>query len=260
MKEAFSEVSPPFDAMASALGPPPSAVESDRHWCWQGTLGGARFAFYGKASGDEGVGERDVEAALERAGIALATLRQVHSARVIEATAAGPCGDGDALVTSERGLALRVVTADCVPVLLASPAAIAAVHAGWRGLAAGILSGAVAALGPAARPLRAVIGPSIGRCCYEVGPEVAEQVAHRAGSATVILERGEGLRPHLDLALAARLELARAGVEEIATIDVCTRCAVERLWSYRRDGKRAGRNVALIWRDRAPQDGAQERS
>jgi YfiH family protein len=225
-------------------------VESDRHWCWRGTLGGARFSFYGKASGADGGGEGDVEAALERAGIALVTLRQVHSARVIEATAAGPRGDGDALMTRQRGLALRVVTADCVPVLLASPDAIAAVHAGWRGLAAGILSTVVAALGPDARPLRAVIGPSIGRCCYEVGPEVAEQVAHRAGSAAVILERGEGRRPHLDLALAARLELAAAGVEEIATIDACTRCAVERLWSYRRDGKRSGRNVALIWRDR----------
>jgi hypothetical protein len=250
VKEAFSEVSRPFDAIASALGTPPSVVESDRHWCWQGTLGEARFAFYGKASSPESGGERDLDAALERAGLRLATLRQVHSARVIEASAAGPCGDGDALVTREHDLALRVVTADCVPVLLASPVAIAAVHAGWRGLAAGIVSAAVAALGCAARPLRAVIGPSIGGCCYEVGPEVAEQVARSTGSATVILERGDGRRPHLDLALAARLELARAGVEEIATIDACTRCTVERLWSYRRDGKRAGRNVALIWRDR----------
>ena len=66
----------------------------------------------------------------------------------------------------------------------------------------------------------------------------------------MILERGEGRRPHLDLVLAARLELAAAGVEEIATVDACTRCEVERLWSYRRDGERAGRNVALIWRDR----------
>ena len=75
-------------------------------------------------------------------------------------------------------------------------------------------------------------------------------MARRAASTKVILERGEGRRPHLDLALAARLELAAAGVEDISAIEVCTRCAVERLWSYRRDGKRAGRNVALIWRDR----------
>jgi YfiH family protein len=143
-----------------------------------------------------------------------------------------------------------VVTADCVPILFAAPDAIAAVHAGWRGLAGGVLSETVRALGTVERPLRAIIGPAIGGCCYEVGREVAEPVARRAGSDTVILERGEGRRPHLDLALAARLELGAAGVDEITIVPACTRCAAEWLWSYRRDGKRAGRNVALIWRDR----------
>ena len=227
-----------------------------------------RFAFYGKAvpvaAGDDLATERHLETALEREGIAIARMRQIHSARVLEVDGAGAAGDGDALVTRATGLALRAVTADCVPVLLASPGAIAAVHAGWRGLASGVLSEAVRALGStgrgaaggvggageaAPRPVRAVIGPAIGACCYQVGRDVAEQVARRAGS-TVILERGEGERPHLDLALAARLELAAAGVAEIATVPACTRCSSERLWSYRRDGERAGRNVALIWRDR----------
>jgi YfiH family protein len=252
--KGFSAPTPSLDAVASGVATEPPPVESAGHWCWQGTLGEARFAFYGKAaptaSGGAPAGERDLEAELERAGIALARLRQIHSARVLEVGAAGLAGDGDALVTRAPGLALRVVTADCVPILLAAPDAIAAVHAGWRGLAEGVLSEAVRALGRVERPLRAIIGPAIGGCCYEVGREVAEPVARRAGSDKVIRERAHGLRPHLDLALAARLELAAAGVEEIAIVPACTRCAAERLWSYRRDGKRAGRNVALIWRDR----------
>jgi copper oxidase (laccase) domain-containing protein len=84
---------------------------------------------------------------------------------------------------------------------------------------------------------------------------VAEQVARRAGSDSalgrgVVIDRGPGRRPHLDLGLAARLELLRAGVEDIVTFDACTRCDAERWWSYRREGKGAGRNVALVWRER----------
>jgi YfiH family protein len=227
----------------------PAPVERDGHWCWAGELGAARFAFYGRALDDGGHGgEHQVLDALERNRLELATLRQTHSARVIEARS-GDCGEGDALTSSRAGLALRVVTADCVPVLLASPIAIAAIHAGWRGLRSGILTAAARRLGPE-QPLEAVIGPAIGACCYEVGPEVAAAVAEHAGSRTVILERREGRRPHLDLRHAARLELQRAGVERIVTIDACTRCDAERLWSYRRDGKSAGRNLALLWRVR----------
>ena len=86
MKEASSEVARPLDGERDRCGAA-GGVESDGHWCWQGRLGAARFSFYGKASGAESRGEREVEAALERAGLALATLRQVHSARVIEAAA-----------------------------------------------------------------------------------------------------------------------------------------------------------------------------
>jgi hypothetical protein len=230
----------------SSRAAPPSfdAVERDGHWCWQGAVGTARFAFFGKASTGE---ERDVLAALERARLELATLRQIHSARVVEAEA-GECGEGDALVTRRAGLALRVVTADCVPVVLASPNAVAAVHAGWRGLSAGILGAAAGRLLEDG-PVEAVIGPAIGGCCYEVGSEVAGAVAMRAGSTSVILDRGEGRRPHLELRQAARLELERAGVEGIVTIDACTRCDARRLWSYRRDGKAAGRNLAVVWRE-----------
>jgi purine-nucleoside/S-methyl-5'-thioadenosine phosphorylase / adenosine deaminase len=230
-------------APAAVIRPPSPSIE-DGHWCWRGAAGTARFAFYGKTAGH--ADESHLDAAIARAGVELATVRQVHSARVVEA-APGPCGDADALTTRRAGLALRVVTADCVPVLLASSEAMAAVHAGWRGLAAGIVGAAARALAGTG-PVLAIIGPAIGACCYEVGPEVADQVASRAASAAVIVDRGAS-RPHLDLALAARLELTRAGVAEIVTIDACTRCSPDRLWSYRRDGARAGRNVALIWRE-----------
>jgi YfiH family protein len=234
-----------LDGDARAIAPSPTPTTRDGHWCWRGELGAAQFAFYGKSSGGD---QRDVDAALEHAGLELAWLRQVHSARVVDAEA-GDCGEGDALITRRAGLALRVATADCVPVLLAARQAIAAVHAGWRGLAGGVLTAAASRL-LGDGPIGAVIGPAIGVCCYEVGSEVAAAVAQRAGTAAVIRGRGGGRRPHLDLRQAARLELERAGVGEIVMLDACTRCDAERLWSYRRDGKRAGRNLALVWRSR----------
>jgi YfiH family protein len=214
-------------------------------WSWQTAVGSARCVFFGKAVDG---GEDDVEGELARRGLEVARLRQIHSARVVDAHP-GDCGDGDALLGSRPGLALRVITADCVPVLLESAAAIAAVHAGWRGLAAGIVGAAASRLGE--RPRAAVVGPAIGGCCYEVGPEVAAAVAAEVGSDAVILDRGEGRRPHLDLPLAARLLLERAGVDDIATVGVCTRCEPTRLWSYRRDGRGAGRNYAFLWRERS---------
>jgi YfiH family protein len=243
---APDDVAAPDERVAPTPPAAPVAVERDGHWCWSGRLGTARFACYGRPLDGGG---RDAESrlieALERDGLELATLRQIHSARILEAVS-GDCGEGDALISSRAGLALRVVTADCVPVLLASPSGIAAVHAGWRGLRSGILTAAARRLAPG-QPLEAVIGPAIGGCCYEVGTEVANEVADHAGSRSVVLDRGAGRRPHLDLRLAARLELERAGVERITTLDACTRCDAERLWSYRRDGRGAGRNLALLW-------------
>lgn len=181
----------------------------------------------------------------------VAWLKQVHSARVREA-AAGDCGEGDALWTARPDLALLVVTADCVPVLLGGGGAVAAVHAGWRGLTAGVLPAAVAALPAPAASLTAWIGPAIGPCCYEVGHDVAREVCASAG--TDVTRPGGGERPYLDLGAAAEAQLARAGVSDVRRIDLCTRCSEEGLASYRRDGKAAGRNAALIWRrsDRGP--------
>ncbi|MGE5234425.1 MAG: peptidoglycan editing factor PgeF [Acidobacteriota bacterium] len=174
----------------------------------------------------------------------LAWPRQVHSAHVLIARP-GECGEGDALVTSETGLAVAVATADCVPILIAGEHRLAAVHAGWRGLADEVLAAAVAALGEPATSLHAVIGPAIGPCCYEVGEDVAARVA--AVSDAAIIVPGRGARPHLDLQAAAGRQLCRLGVE-VDSIARCTRCHPRELWSYRRDGAAAGRNLAFLWR------------
>jgi hypothetical protein len=171
--------------------------------------------------------------------------RQVHSARVLEARP-GECGEGDALVSRGRGLALSIVTADCVPLLLAGPSAIAAAHAGWRGIAAGVVGAAVAAMAEDPAALQAWIGPAIGPCCYETGPEVAAQVV--AASDPAIVTAGPAGRPHLDLQLAVRRQLEAAGLRQVQVLRLCTRCAEASLHSYRRDGKAAGRNHAFIWR------------
>jgi len=126
------------------------------------------------------------------------------------------------------------------------------VHAGWRGLVAGAIGAAVARLaglapdGHSGGALSAWIGPSIGPCCYEVGDEVAEAIASAAGPSAVV-RRPEG-RPHVDLQAAARLQLAAHGVRAISSLALCTRCHPDLLWSYRRDGAAAGRNLAFVWR------------
>ena len=188
--------------------------------------------------------------------------RQIHSSRVLEARA-GDCGEGDALVTVRAGLALSVVTADCVPLLLASSepgGPLAAVHAGWRGIAAEIVPRTLErledALGTPGSSLVAWIGPAIGPCCYEVGAEVAERVARV--SAEDVVRRppktgpgaGQG-KPHLDLAGAVRSQLVAAGVADVRCADRCTRCNPTELWSYRREGEGAGRNYAFVWVRRA---------
>lgn len=159
---------------------------------------------------------------------------QVHGADVIEI--GEPAGDtlapGDALVSFLPGVAVGVLTADCVPVLLAGSGGVAAVHAGWRGLVAGVIEAAASRLGE----VRAAwVGPSIHACCYEVGPEVIDafhQAELPVGPASV------------DPGRAAAAILHRLGIERvIASLD-CTACD-EGFFSYRRDGA-TGRQGAFI--------------
>ena len=197
---------------------------------------------------------------VEGARLPVAAARQVHSDRVVEARE-GSCGEADALWTARPGLVLSVITADCVPVVLASTGAsvesstgnerstaggpVAAVHAGWRGLEAGVVLRAVEALPAAPESLISWIGPAIGACCYEVGEEVAARVA--AASHPSVVTPGLRYRPHLDLPGAVRHQLLRAGVPAPRIVVRCTRCDAEALWSYRREGRGAGRNVTYVW-------------
>ena len=166
--------------------------------------------------------------------------RQVHGTHVVKVGAgergagwdspANVVPDADALWTEEPDVALVVVTADCVPILLADPSGrrIGVVHAGWRGLVAGMIEEAVRALG-SPETLAAFIGPSIGPCCYEVGEDVAAPAAKRLGD--VVSRRGD--RTHLDLWRGATTSLARAGVREIWPAALCTRCEPDRFYSHR---------------------------
>ena len=209
--------------------------------CWTVGVGEFRARFLGRGSPP-----RDAALAgwLAPEVSAAAWLHQCHSADVHPARP-GLVGDGDALLVREAGIAAVVATADCVPVVVVGAGGAAAIHAGWRGIVAGVVEHALDELGGAQR---AWIGPAIGPCCYEVGDEVADAV--EAASETSVRRPGRGARPHLDLARAVSAQLARAGIEAVATIDRCTRCHPELLASYRRDGERAGRNLTLVWRAR----------
>jgi YfiH family protein len=128
---------------------------------------------------------------------------------------------------------------------------VAAVHAGWRGAAAAIAAAAVAWLDSRGVPpagLIAAIGPAIGRCCYEVGRDVAIAVANATGVAEEELARSSGERVHLDLRRAAALQLRRAGVPEFAihTAPWCTACRPDLFFSYRAEGGSTGRMMACI--------------
>lgn len=160
----------------------------------------------------------------------LALNRQRHTAHVNRARPGVQKAEGDALWTDEPELPLLVMAADCLPIAVAATggrSALAVVHAGWRGLAAGVVEASVRALGASAT--RAVIGPSVGPCCYEVGPEVSAQF-------DADLTR-DGI---LNLWEAGERALRRAGVEHVDRLDLCTRCNAELFFSHRRDGPKRG--------------------
>jgi len=181
----------------------------------------------------------------------LVRVRQVHGRDVVRVNAAtgSLAGDADALVCDVPGLPIGVVTADCLPVLMAAPSgAVAAAHAGWRGLAAGVLAAAVDALrsiAPDADRAIAVIGPHVDASCYEVDEPVVRALAARFGdAANAALRETRAGHGEIDLARLARLDLEAAGLssDRIAAIpDACTACDPERFYSFRRDGPRAGR-------------------
>ncbi len=159
-----------------------------------------------------------------------------------------PVGDADGLVTADTGLVLVVLTADCAPVLLADPAArvVGAVHAGWRGLAGGVVEAGVAAmaeLGADPGAVVGLVGPAVGGCCYEVGPEVREAVGGRYPAALATTRDG---RPGLDPAAGAAQALERAGIGQVRVAGECTVDLEQRFFSHRRDHGRTGRPAGVI--------------
>jgi hypothetical protein len=221
---------------------PEGPLQEGGFWLWKARLGDVEVRFTGRGPSNE---REEILRSIAPDAPSLAWAKQIHSAVALQARP-GACGEGDALVSGEAGLALSVVTADCVPILLAGPEGIAAVHAGWRGIAGGVIHATLEKIPGRSGDWTAWIGPAIGSCCYEVGEDVAAQVV--AASAPQIARPGPSGKPHLDLAQAARLQLAAAGVGEVVVLSHCTRCNEERLWSYRREGKAAGRNMGFIWR------------
>jgi purine-nucleoside/S-methyl-5'-thioadenosine phosphorylase / adenosine deaminase len=202
-------------------------------------LSDANVVFTGRGDGDH-------EALARELGVRLVSGRQVHGARVVRVVAVPDDGAtlarADGQATALRGLAPTVLTADCLPIALAGDGAVAMLHAGWRGLAAGVIAEGVRAVRElgAAGPLAAVIGPGAGGCCYEVGDEVLEVFATEGAGAR---------RDHrLDLKAIARGQLARAGVAEVHDVELCTICSdPARFHSYRREGDRAGRQAGIAW-------------
>jgi YfiH family protein len=185
-----------------------------------------------------------------------AALRQVHGSTVVPVERhqhwsgfdhrRRSVPSGDALSTTSSGLGLVILTADCVPVALADPSTgmLAAVHAGWRGVACGVLGEAISAFPEPGRVL-AAIGPAIGPDHYEVGEDVVSAVgsASRGGAIT----RRTAARPHLDLPGTVLRILGELGVQRIETCEQCTACAPERFYSHRRDGA-TGRQALLTAR------------
>ena len=192
-------------------------------------------------------------AAMGAPGWPIMKLKQVHSGVVVDiddTSAASEAVEGDAAVTSLRGMMLGVQTADCVPILIADNegGSAAAVHAGWRGTAARIAASSIARLVEKFRSdpknLTAAIGPHIGVCCYEVGEEVVDAIPDPAS----IERRPEWPKPHLNLAHANRQQLLKAGIPgtQIEISSLCTKCREDLFHSFRRDGKRMGHLLSVI--------------
>ena len=181
-------------------------------------------------------------------------LCQVHGTTVVEADGAKGNPEADAAIARRPGMVCAALTADCLPVLLCdeSGTTVAAVHAGWRGLCAGVIERTLLAMKRAPDSLLAYLGPAIGPAAYEVGAEVrdafiAADPAGSSGSAAAFAPGRPG-KFYADLYALARLRLARGGVARVYGGGYCTYTERERFYSYRRDGT-TGRMASLIWMD-----------
>lgn len=240
---------------ASALLPGMEWRERDGVRWLEADLGGARAAFSTRLGGvgeppfdslNLGILTEDNREAVKENRWRLATALglelgqivfslQIHGTRLIHHPGDGSLPEADGHVVAEPGLAPMVLAADCLPVALSGPGGLAMVHAGWRGLAGGIVEEAAEAVGATS----AAIGPGIGPCCYEVGGEVLGAFS----------DLGDGIAKGrmLDLPEVARRKLAQAGVEQVESAGLCTSCEEDLFFSHRRDHGRTGRQAGIGW-------------
>jgi purine-nucleoside/S-methyl-5'-thioadenosine phosphorylase / adenosine deaminase len=176
-------------------------------------------------------------------------LRQVHGATVVEADSLADAPEADASVARRPGTVCGVLVADCIPVLLADRAGttVAIAHAGWRGLAAGVVENAVDRMAVQPQNLIAYLGPGIGPTAFEVGRDVRDAFAGRDTRSLAAFAPHAAGRWLADLFLLARQSLQRAGVEDIHGGGLCTHSDAARFFSYRRE-RTTGRMAALVWR------------
>jgi YfiH family protein len=226
-------------------------------------LGGvSRFPFaalnLGSAVGDDpGAVQENHERVCRALGIrreALVTAHLKHTTRVLE-VGSGQCGScvgqADGLICKESGVYLSMRFADCVPLLLYDPVRRVAgiAHAGWRGTLDGVArSIAQAMIDSGCRPddIRVGVGPSIGPCCYEVGPEVVAAARQAGWPVEGLFRPGNGARPHLDLWEANRRQFLALGIEQIEVAGLCTACHTDEFYSHRAENGRTGRFGAVI--------------
>ena len=175
-------------------------------------------------------------------------LTQVHGTRVVHPRAGEAGLEADAAVTRERGTALVIRTADCAPVLICDRGArvVAAAHAGWRGLAAGVLENTIAEMAHDPADLVAWVGPHIGQDAFEVGPEVRDAFVAVDADSAAAFRPGAGDRWHADLGRLVRLRLEQAGVGSVVADGRCTFTDSASFHSYRR-ARETGRMASLIW-------------
>jgi YfiH family protein len=174
-------------------------------------------------------------------------LRQVHGTRVVRVEHGAEGAEADGSMATEPGQVCAVLTADCLPILLCDRAGtrVAALHAGWRGLAAGIVEAGVRAMGPGAE-LLAWLGPGIGQAAYEVGDEVREVFVDADRGAAAAFAPSPRGRWMADMYALARARLCATGITAVYGGEYCTASQADLFFSYRRDGT-TGRMASLIW-------------
>jgi hypothetical protein len=221
-------------------------------WVNSDTLSKFRFVVHGFSNRQF---KGDLEETARNFGLSTVfTLAQVHSADVIvieDGFKKEPGRKGDAIITGQKGMGIGVFTADCVPILLVDESAscVAVVHAGWRGTLYQVSQKTLQEMrrhfGTDPSRVRVVLGPSIGKCCYEVGEDVASPFMEKFKDNEGYLFKKGNSKYIFDLREINRLSLLEEGVKSVEVMNICTKCD-NNFHSYRRDGKKVGSQLSFI--------------